>query len=538
MKPTETKEWQKLSDHFRKVKNHHLRDLFRSNPERADQMTLEGAGLYLDYSKNRVVQQTMLLLLDLARVVELESEIEKMFTGKRINRTENRSVLHIVLRHPSNSPYEVEGVDLMPEVDSILKKMEQLAHKITSGQWLGYTGKRIRNIVNIGIGGSDLGPMMVYEALKAYSNREITVRYISNIDSNHLTEQLRDLEPAETLFLIASKTFTTQETMTNASSAKSWLLNSLKNESAIGNHFIAISTNENKVAEFGINPENMFAFWDWVGGRYSLTSAIGLSLMIGLGAQNFHRLRAGFHKMDQHFRKTPLVENLPVILGLIGVWYNNFFGAQTHAVLPYDQYLSRFPAYLQQCDMESNGKCVDRGGNPVEYQTGPVVWGEPGTNGQHAFFQLLHQGTKLVPCDFIGFATPVNPLEDHHAKLMANFVAQQEALAFGKEPKQLKMDKVPENLIPYRSFEGNRPSNCIMAQKLTPETLGSLIALYEHKIFVQGIIWNIFSFDQWGVELGKQMARNLLPVLTGSQNLSDAHDSSTRNLVNYLLRYQ
>lgn len=538
MNPTETAEWQKLSDHFQKVKDRHLRDLFRENPERADQMTLEAAGLYLDYSKNRVVQQTMLLLQDLARAVDLESEIENMHAGKRINQTENRSVLHVVLRQPFNSSYVVDGVDLIPEMNRVLKKMEQLADQITSGEWLGYTGKPIKNIVNIGIGGSDLGPAMVYDALRSYSNREMTVRYVSNIDATHLTEQLRDLEPPETLFLIASKSFTTQETMTNAASAKAWLLESLENESAIERHFIAISTNREKVVEFGINPENMLRFWDWVGGRFSLTSAVGFSLMIALGAFNFHRLRSGFHLMDQHFRNTPLDENLPVILGLLGVWYNNFFGTQTHAVLPYDQYLSRFPAYLQQCDMESNGKCVDRNGNPVTYQTAPVIWGEPGTNGQHAFFQLLHQGTKLIPCDFIGFATPIHHLGDHHAKLMANFVAQQEALAFGKRPDKLKMEEVPESLIPYRLFDGNRPSNCILAKMLTPETLGSLIALYEHKTFVQGIIWNIFSFDQWGVELGKQMARNLLPVLDGDQKLPDKHDSSTRNLVNYLLRHQ
>ncbi len=501
-------------------------------------MTLNAAGLFLDYSKNRIIDKTVLLLLDLAREVELETEIEHMFAGKRINQTEDRPVLHVALRNPIGTSHIVDGVDLMPDVNEELQKMEHLSQKISMGQWMGYTGKPVKNIVNIGIGGSDLGPMMVYEALQAYTNRNLNFRFISNIDATHLTEQVRDLEADETLFLIASKTFTTQETMTNAASAKEWLLKRLKNEAAIEQHFVAISTNEEKVAEFGIKPENRLTFWDWVGGRYSLTSAIGFSLMIALGVENFHLLRKGFHSMDQHFRKASLGENIPVILGLLGVWYNNFFGAQTHAVLPYDQYLSRFPAYLQQCDMESNGKCIDRDGNAVSYQTGPIVWGEPGTNGQHAFFQLIHQGTKLVPCDFIGFAKSINPIGDHHDILMANFVAQQEALAFGKESQHLKAENIPASLIPFQTFEGNRPSNCIMAEKLSPETLGSLISLYEHKIFVQGIIWNIFSFDQWGVELGKQLAKKVLPVLNGTQSLPDAHDASTRNLLNYLLKHR
>jgi glucose-6-phosphate isomerase len=538
MKKNKKKQWQLLSEHFGQLKNMHLRNLFMENPERADQMTLRAAGLFLDYSKNRIVDQTMRLLLDLAREVELETEIEHMFAGKRINRTENRPVLHVALRNPLGTSHVVDGVDLMLDVNEELRKMERLSQKISSHQWLGYTGKPIKNIVNIGIGGSDLGPAMVYEALQAYSNRDLNFRFISNIDATHLTEQLMNLEAEETLFLIASKTFTTQETMTNAVSAKEWLLERLENESAIAHHFIAISTNEEKVAEFGIRSENRLTFWEWVGGRYSLTSAIGLSLMIALGVENFHLLRKGFHAMDQHFRETPLAENMPVILGLLGVWYNNFFDTQTHAVLPYDQYLSRFPAYLQQSDMESNGKCMDRDGNPVSYQTGPIVWGEPGTNGQHAFFQLIHQGTKLVPCDFIGFAKPIHPMGDHHDLLMANFVAQQEALAFGQEPHQLRAENIPESLIPFRTFEGNRPSNCIMAEKLTPESLGSLISLYEHKIFVQGIIWNIFSFDQWGVELGKQLAKKILPVLKGTQSLTDAHDASTRNLLNYLLKHR
>ena len=538
MKTNEKKQWRLLSEHFQQIKSVHLRYLFAEDPKRAEQMTLNAAGLFLDYSKNRIIDKTLLLLLDLAREAELEAEIERMFAGKRINQTEDRPVLHVALRNPIGTPYIVDGVDLMPDVNEELQKMERLSQKISSGQWMGYTGKPVKNIVNIGIGGSDLGPMMVYEALQAYTNRSLNFRFISNIDATHLTEQLRDLKAEETLFLIASKTFTTQETMTNAVSAKEWLLKQLKNESAIGQHFIAISTNKDKVTEFGIKPENMLTFWDWVGGRYSLTSAIGFSLMIALGVENFHILRKGFHSMDQHFRKAPLGENMPVILGLLGVWYNNFFGTQTHAVLPYDQYLSRFPAYLQQCDMESNGKSIDRDGLPVSYQTGPIIWGEPGTNGQHAFFQLIHQGTKLVPCDFIGFAKSLHPIGDHHNILMANFVAQQEALAFGKESHHLKAENIPEKLIPFQTFEGNRPSNCIMAEKLSPETLGSLISLYEHKIFVQGIIWNIFSFDQWGVELGKQLAKKILPVLNGTQALPDAHDASTRNLLNYLLKHQ
>ncbi|MBT3225853.1 MAG: glucose-6-phosphate isomerase [Deltaproteobacteria bacterium] len=538
MKTNKKKQWRLLSEHFLQLKNIHLRKLFLENPGRAEQMTLHGAGLFLDYSKNRIVDKTVSLLLDLAREADLEAEIEHMFSGKRINQTEDRSVLHVVLRNPTGTSHFVDGVDLMLEVNAVLHKMEHMARKISSGQWLGYTGKPIKNIVNIGIGGSDLGPAMVYEALKAYSNRGLNFRFISNIDATHLTEQLMNLEADETLFLIASKTFTTQETMTNAASAREWLLKRLKNESAIEHHFIAISTNEEKVTEFGIAPENRLTLWDWVGGRYSLTSAIGFSLMIALGVENFHLLRKGFHSMDQHFQKVPLSENMPVILGLLGVWYNNFFNAQTYAVLPYDQYLSRFPAYLQQSDMESNGKCIDRDGYPVAYQTGPIVWGEPGTNGQHAFYQLIHQGTKLVPCDFIGFAKSINPTGDHHDILMANFVAQQEALAFGKEPQDLKTENIPAGLIPFRTFEGNCPSNCIMAEKLTPESLGSLISLYEHKIFVQGIIWNIFSFDQWGVELGKQLVKRILPELKGTLPISATHDASTRNLLNYLLKHR
>jgi len=538
MKPNQLPEWAQISDHFHRIKEKHLRDLFREDPGRAKRMTMEAAGLYLDYSKNRIDSDAIQLFLRLAEAVELKRQIEEMFAGKRINKTENRSVLHVALRNPAHKPYEVDGVNLMPLVHGELKKMKTLANRILSGEWRGYTGKRIRNVINIGIGGSDLGPMMVYEALRSYANRELKVRFVSNIDSSHLIEQLRDLDPSETLFLIASKTFTTQETMTNAVSAKDWLLRDLKDRSATEQHFIAISTNRKKVTEFGINPENMLEFWDWVGGRYSLTSAIGFSLMLGLGIDHFDRLLSGFHEMDDHFRSAPLHQNMPVILGLLGIWYNNFFGAQTHAILPYDQYLSRFPAYLQQADMESNGKGVDREGNPVSYQTGPIVWGEPGTNGQHAFYQLLHQGTKLVPCDFIGFAKPVNPLGGHHQILMSNFIAQQEALAFGKLREEVAAEGVPEALLPYRTFAGNRPSNCIMAEKLTPEILGSLIALYEHKIFVQGSIWNIYSFDQWGVELGKQLAQNILPILSGTEKSDGRHDESTNKLIDFVLKHQ
>ncbi|MBU3914825.1 glucose-6-phosphate isomerase [bacterium] len=466
---------------------------------------------------------------------QYEKEIEQMFSGARINRTENRSVLHVALRNCSNIPFLLEGKDVMPDVNEVLEKMDKLSEKISSGEWKGYSGKRIRNIINIGIGGSDLGPVMVYEALKFYSNRELTLRYISNVDATHFAEQLKGLNPEETLFIIASKTFTTQETMTNANSAKNWLLNIAKTDSAVRHHFIALSTNLEKVKEFGIEPENMLGFWDWVGGRYSLTSAIGFSLMIALGSENFHRLRAGFHKMDVHFQKTPLNRNLPVLMGLIGIWYNNFFEAQTQAILPYDQYLHRFPAYLQQCDMESNGKSIDRNGKKVDYQTGPVIWGEPGTNGQHAFYQLIHQGTKLIPCDFIGFAKSLNPIGDHHQILMANFFAQQEALAFGKSRSDLEKENTPSELIPYKLFEGNRPSTCIMAKELTPEVLGSLIALYEHKIFVQGIIWDIFSFDQWGVELGKQLASKILPELKSKEKTQFFHDTSTNRLIKYYL---
>ncbi len=535
MKTTDRQEWLALERHYAEIKDYHLRNFFAEDTERANKFSFEAAGLYLDFSKNRITEQTLQLLLKLADSMHLEREIDRMFSGERINHTEDRAVLHTALRNHSHNPILLDGKDVMPEINRVLGKMENLSTQIASGAWKGFTGKRIKNIVNIGIGGSDLGPAMVYEALKHYSNRELTLRFVSNIDATHIVEQLRGLNPEETLFLVASKTFTTQETMTNAASAKAWLLEALRDETAVRRHFIAISTNREKVRAFGTDPDNMLEFWDWVGGRYSLTSAIGFSLMMALGIVNFHKLRAGFHLMDEHFKKTSLESNLPVLMGLIGIWYNNFFGAQTQAILPYDQYLHRFPAYFQQGDMESNGKSVDRNGRTTNYQTGPIVWGEPGTNGQHAFFQLIHQGTKLIPCDFIGFIKSLNPVGDHHQKLMANFFAQQEALAFGKSMQELDQENVPKELVPYRQFEGNRPSTCILAEKLTPESLGSLIALYEQKIFVQGVIWNIFSFDQWGVELGKQLAEKILPELNKGSSSILSHDSSTNNLIVYYL---
>lgn len=535
MRPTDTPEWKALEEHYGKIKHLHLKKLFADDPERADKFTFKAAGLYVDFSKNRIIQPTLQLLLRLAKNLDMRREIDLLFTGNKINRTENRAVLHTALRNCSNHPVFLEGKDIMPEVNKVILKMETLAKRIKSGKWLGYTGKRIKNIINIGIGGSNLGPAMVYEALKYYSDRELIIEYISNIDATHITEQLKNLNPEETLFIICSKSFATQETMANAETAKNWLLTVLKDKAATKNHFIAVSANQKKVKEFGIEPENMLEFWDWVGGRYSLTSAIGFSLMIALGITNFHKLRAGFHQMDQHFRQTPLEKNLPVILALVGIWNNNFLGSETQAILPYDQYLQIFPAFIQQGDMESNGKNVDRQGLPTDYQTGPIIWGKSGTNGQHAFFQLLHQGTKLIPCDFIGFAKPLNPCGDHHQRLMANFFAQQEALAFGRNRQELEKDYTPKELIPYKLCEGNRPSTCIMAEKLTPESLGSLIALYEHKIFVQGVIWNIFSFDQWGVELGKQLADKILPELKNNAETQLSHDSSTNNLIRYYL---
>ncbi len=532
-----TEPWQNLLTHFPHVEPLHLRDLFRNDPDRASRFTVEDCGLLLDYSKNRITDETLELLLALANAAGLKQTIERMFTGEKINSTEDRAVLHTALRNRSNTPVVVDGENVMVKVRAVLKQMADFAEKVRGGDWTGHTNKPIRNIINIGIGGSDLGPVMAYEALRPYSDRELTVRFVSNVDGTHLAEATRDLDPEETLFIVASKTFTTQETMTNAQSARAWLLQTVKDEAAIARHFVALSTNGQKVAEFGIDAEqSMFEFWDWVGGRYSLPSAIGLSLMIAIGPENFFRMLDGYHAMDRHFRETPFKRNMPVLLGLLGIWYNNFFDCASHAILPYDQYLSRFAAYFQQGDMESNGKYVTLGGESVAWQTGPIIWGEPGTNGQHAFYQLLHQGTKIVPADFIGFARSQNPIGDHHAKLMANFFAQTEALAFGKTRQEVVAEGTPNALVPHKVFEGNRPTNTIMAKLLDPETLGKLIALYEHKIFVQGVIWQVNSFDQWGVELGKVLAQRILPELEASADPQLSHDTSTNALISWFRR--
>ena len=524
-------EWKALQSHHKQVESVHLRQLFADDPGRAERLSVEVEDLFVDYSKNRVTDETVKLLVALAGAVGLRQAIDDMFAGRKINETENRAVLHVALRNRSNTPIKVDGKDVMPEVNAVLDKMSAFSRKVRSGEWLGHTGKRVKNIVNIGIGGSDLGPVMAYEALRPFTDRNLNVRFVSTEDGTHVAEALRDLNPEETLFIVASKTFTTQETMTNAQTAKDWLLRSLNDPSAVAKHFVALSTNGVKVAEFGIDTANMFEFWDWVGGRYSLPSAIGLSLMIAIGPEHFVALLEGYHAMDNHFRTAPFERNLPVILALLGVWYGNFFGAETEAILPYDQYLHRFAAYFQQGNMESNGKYVSKRGKKVAYQTGPVVWGEPGTNGQHAFYQLIHQGTKLIPCDFIGFAKSHNPLGDHHDKLMANFFAQTEALAFGKTADEVRAEGVPEKLVPHKVFEGNRPTNTIMAGKLTPRVLGELIAMYEHKIFTQGVIWDIYSFDQWGVELGKVLANRILPELKSSAAPDLKHDSSTNALI-------
>ena len=529
-KLTGRSEWKALEAHYAKMAPSHLRDLF-ADPGRAGAFTLETGDLRLDYSKNRITAESMDLLVKLAESADLKNWIEAMFTGMKINITENRAVLHTALRSPKDAVIEVDGENVIPAVHAVLDKMTAFSDRVRSGGWKGHTGKRIRNIVNIGIGGSDLGPVMAYEALKPCSRRDLNIVFVSNVDGTHIAESLRSLEAEETLFIVASKTFTTQETMTNAHTARSWCLEALKDEEAIAKHFVALSTNSEAVSEFGIDTANMFEFWDWVGGRYSLTSAIGLPLMIAIGPENFRELLAGYHAMDVHFRTAPLAENMPVILALLGIWYNNFFGAESQAILPYDQYLSRFAAYFQQGDMESNGKYITRSGEKVEWQTGPVIWGEPGTNGQHAFYQLIHQGTKLIPCDFIGFCKSQNPIGDHHVKLMANFFAQTEALAFGKTQEALEAAGVPSDLIPHKTFEGNRPTNSIMAEKLTPSVLGQLVALYEHKIFVQGIVWDIYSFDQWGVELGKMLAKAILPELQSGSELK--HDASTNALIEY-----
>jgi len=524
--------WKALTAHHKKIKDVTLHELFAADAKRGEKLTASGAGLFLDYSKNRVTDETLKLLLELANESGLKARIEAMFTGEKINITEDRAVLHVALRTPKNAKILVDGKNVVTEVHDVLDKMGAFANRVRSGKWKGHTGKRIKNVINIGIGGSDLGPVMAYEALKHYSKREMVFRFVSNVDGIDFVEATQDLNPEETLFIVSSKTFTTLETMTNAQSARGWLLAGLGgNPKAVAKHFAAVSTNAEKVAAFGIDTKNMFGFWDWVGGRYSMDSAIGLSTMLAVGPENFGKLLAGFHAMDKHFRTTPFDKNLPVLLGLLGLWYNDFFGAQTVAVLPYEQYLKRFPAYLQQLTMESNGKYVTLRGTKANYDTGPIYWGEPGTNGQHSFYQLIHQGTRLIPCDFIAFAKTLTPLGRHHDILMANVFAQAEALAFGKTPAQVKSEGTPDWLAPHRVFEGNRPSNTILADSLTPEALGSLIALYEHSVFTQGTIWQINSFDQWGVELGKALAQAIVPELESPTTPKLKHDSSTNALI-------
>ncbi|GHO85974.1 glucose-6-phosphate isomerase [Dictyobacter formicarum] len=530
-KLTQLPSWRALEAHFQKVRDLHLRTLFADDPQRGERFSVEAENIYFDYSKNRVTDETIKLLLELAEAVGLRNRIDAMFRGEKINITEQRAVLHVALRAPKGSSIIVDGQNVVPEVHQVLEKMSNFSSRVRSGEWKGFTGKRIRNIVNIGIGGSDLGPHMAYDALRYYSDRNLTCRFVSNVDGTDFAEAVHDLDPEETLFIVSSKTFTTLETLTNARSARDWTLAKLHDEKAVAKHFVAVSTNAKEVEKFGIDTENMFGFWDWVGGRYSYDSAIGLSLMIAIGPENFYDMLAGFHAMDEHFRTTPFEKNLPVLLGLIGIWYNNFFGAETVAILPYDQYLERFSAYLQQLDMESNGKHVDLEGNVVDYQTGPIIWGQPGTNGQHAFYQLIHQGTKLIPCDFIGFCQTLNPIKPHHDLLMANFFAQTEALAFGKTREEVIADGVPDYQVPHRTFEGNHPTNTILADRLTPNMLGKLVALYEHKVFVQGTIWNINSFDQWGVELGKVLANRIIPELESAQEPALKHDSSTNTLI-------
>ena len=521
-----------LQSHYNSLSKLHLRELFKNDPERGERMTAEAAGIYLDYSKNRITQETMNLLFQLASESSLKSRIDAMFRGEKINTTEDRAVLHVALRAPRGTSIMVDGKNVVLEVHAVLDKMTDFSNRVRTGVWAGHTGKRIRNVINIGIGGSDLGPGMAYEALKFYSERAMTFRFLSNIDGTDFAEGVRDLDPAETLFVVSSKTFTTLETMTNARTARSWLVSGFGgDEKSVAKHFVAVSTNAVEVSKFGIDTANMFGFWDWVGGRYSMDSAIGLSTMIAIGPENFRAMLDGFHEMDEHFRTASFEQNLPVLMGLLTVWYNDFFGAQTVAVLPYDQYLKRFPAYLQQLTMESNGKHVTIDGREVEGQTGPIYWGEPGTNGQHSFYQLIHQGTKLIACDFIAFARSLNPLGRHHDFLMANVFAQAEALAFGKTQTEVETEGTASWLVPHRVFAGNRPSNTILAEQLTPETLGKLVALYEHSVFTQGLIWNIDSFDQWGVELGKVLAQRIIPELESKPELALVHDSSTNNLI-------
>ncbi len=537
--PTETPAWKALQQHYQQIEPQHMRTMFEDDPGRFEKFTLRFESTLLDFSKNRITEETMKLLRQLAADTQVKEATEAMFGGEKINRTEDRSVLHIALRNRANASIKVDGQDVMPEVNEVLDRMKTFSEQIISGDWKGYSGQAISDIVNIGIGGSDLGPVMVTEALKPYQKEHISVHYVSNVDGTHISETLKHLNPETTLFIIASKTFTTQETMTNATTARDWFLKAAQDEAAVKKHFVALSTNQKAVEDFGIDAHNMFGFWDWVGGRYSLWSAIGLSIACAIGFDRFEELLAGGHAMDEHFRTAPVEENIPMTLALIGVWYNNFFGAQTEAILPYDQYMHRFPAYFQQGNMESNGKYVDRNGKPVDYQTGPIIWGEPGTNGQHAFYQLIHQGTKLIPCDFLAPAQSQNSIGDHHPKLLANFFAQTEALMMGKTEEEAaqelreqgKSDAEVDELTIYKSFEGNKPTNSILFQKLDPYTLGSLIAMYEHKIFVQGIIWNIYSFDQWGVELGKQLAKKILPELEGEDEVT-SHDASTNGLIN------
>ena len=524
------KAWQQLGEHYEQVNGEHLREMFAADSTRGERLTVDAVGFYLDYSKNRVTDETMGLLLRLADESGLRARIDAMFRGDKINVTEGRAVLHVALRAPRDEIIEVDGVDVVPAVHDVLDRMGLFSERVRSGDWKGHTGKRIRNIVNVGIGGSDLGPVMAYEALKHYSQRELTFRFVSNVDGTDFAEATRDLDPAETLFIISSKTFTTLETMTNAQTARDWSLRGLGgDEAAVAKHFVAVSTNAMGVSDFGIDVANMFGFWDWVGGRYSMDSAIGLSTILAIGPDQFAQMLAGFHEMDEHFRTTPFERNLPVLMGLLSVWYNNFFGAQTVAVLPYDQYLKRFPAYLQQLTMESNGKHVTLDGTTVTYETGPIYWGEPGTNGQHSFYQLIHQGTKLIPCDFIGFGQALNPLAAHHDYLTANVFAQAEALAFGKTADQVRAEGTEESLVAARVFGGNRPSNTILIERLTPAVLGRLVALYEHSVFTQGAIWGIDSFDQWGVELGKVLAKTIIPQLQADTELT--HDSSTNALI-------
>jgi glucose-6-phosphate isomerase len=529
---TERPVWKALRTHHRKVRELHLRRLFAEDPKRAERMTAGAAGLFLDYSKNRITDETLALLFRLARECGLREKIDAMFRGEKVNVTENRAVLHVALRAPRDATIEVDGENVVPHVHAVLDRMDDLARRVRSGAWTGHTGRRIRNVVNIGIGGSDLGPAMAYEALRHHSDRALRFRFVSNVDGTDFAEAIRDLDASETLFIVSSKTFTTLETMTNACTARAWSVEALGGDDvSVSRHFVAVSTSRAEVAKFGIDPANMFPFWDWVGGRYSMTSAIGLSTTIAIGPERFRELLHGFHEMDEHFRNAPFERNLPVLMGLLAVWYGDFFGAQTLAVLPYDQYLKRLPAYLQQLSMESNGKRVTADGTPVGYDTAAICWGEPGTNGQHSFYQLIHQGTRLVPCDFIAFAEPVHPIGRHHDMLLANLLAQAEALAFGRTAEEVAAEGTPEELVPHRVFEGNRPSNVLLAARLTPATLGSLVALYEHSVFTQGAIWNLDSFDQWGVELGKVLAQRILPELEAEAAPPLDHDASTNALI-------